>query len=184
VPVQVVATFGGMKTGDAIEVSEDEKREHVRKLVAGFDTAMLVTTALGGGLHARPLAIADKRPDGTLYFSTALESEKVRELEHDSNVNVVLQDGRRFVSLTGQAHVVRDRALIHELWSPSWKVWFPQGENDPSLCVLVVEPVEASYWDAAGATGLKYLFEMARAYVTNTRPKSDDDERHTGHVKL
>jgi general stress protein 26 len=179
-----MATLQTMKIGEAIKVSDEEKREHVRKLVAGFDTAMLVTSARGGGLRSRPLAIADNRRDGTLYFSTAIESEKVRELESDSNVNVVLQDGRRFVSLTGQARVVRDRALIHELWSPSWKVWFPQGEDDPSLCLLVVEPVEASYWDAAGATGLKYLCEMARAYVTNTRPKADDDERHTGHVKL
>jgi len=173
-----------MSTADAIKVSEEEKREHVRKLVAEFDTAMLVTSALGGGLRSRPLSIAKNRGDDTLYFATAFDSEKVEEIERNSNVNVVLQDGRRFVSLTGRARVVHDRALIHELWSEAWKVWFPQGESDPSLCLLAVEPLEAAYWDGAGVTGLKYLFEMARAYVTSTRPKSDGDERHTGHVKL
>ena len=173
-----------MKTGEAVKVSDDEKREHVRKLVAGFETAMLVTSSLADGLRSRPLSIAEKRSDGTLYFATSIDSEKVLEIERNSHVNVALQDGHRFVSLTGEARIVRDRALIHELWSESWKVWFPEGETDPSLCLLAVEPTEASYWDAGGATGLKYLFGMARAYVTNSRPNSDEDERHTGHVKL
>jgi general stress protein 26 len=172
------------KTGEAVKVSDDEKREHVSKLVAGFDTAMLITSGSAGGLRSRPLSIADKRSDGTLYFATSIDSEKVHEIERDPSVNVALQDGHRFVSLTGRARIVRDRALIHELWSESWKVWFPEGETDPSLCLLAVEPTEASYWDGGGATGLKYLFEMARAYVTNSRPSSDEDERHTGHVKL
>jgi general stress protein 26 len=179
-----VNRFRLMNTSEPVKVSEEEKREHLRKLVAGFDTAMLVTSALTSGLRSRPLSIAKKRSDDTLYFATAIDSEKVQEIERNSNVNVALQDGRRFVSLTGRARIVHDRALVHELWSESWKVWFPKGETDPSLCLLAVDPLEATYWDGAGATGLKYLFEMARAYVTGTQPKSDDDERHTGHVKL
>ena len=173
-----------MKAADAVKVSDEEKREHVRKLVAGFDTAMLVTSTITGGLRSRPLSIAKRRDDDALYFATAIDSEKVQEIEHNSNVNVALQDGRRFVSLSGSARIVRDRALIHELWSEAWKIWFPDGETDPTLCLLTVEPLEATYWDGAGATGLRYLFEMARAYVSNERPRSDEDERHTGHVKL
>jgi len=173
-----------MKAGEPVKVSTDEKREHVRKLVSGFDTAMLVTSALTGGLHSRPLSIAKMSDDDTLYFATSIDSEKVLEIERNSSVNIVLQDGRRFVSLSGRARIVRDRTLIHELWSEAWKIWFPQGEKDPTLCLLAVDPLEAGYWDGAGATGLRYLFEMARAYVANERPRSDEDERHTGHVKL
>jgi hypothetical protein len=44
-------------------------------------------------------------------------------------------------------------------------------------------PSEAAYWDSSGATGLKYLFEMAKACVTGTRPDTDDDELHTARVK-
>lgn len=168
----------------ATQVSESEKREHVRKLIAGFDTAMLVTRTLDGAMRARPLSIAQKSGDGTLYFSTSIESGKVHELEQDPRVAVVLQGNGKYVSLTGEAHVQRDRALIQQLWSETWRVWFPKGPDDPNLSLLVFEPHEADYWDAAGATGLKYFFEMAKAYVTNTRPSSDQDERHTGHVKL
>jgi general stress protein 26 len=175
----------GLKLGGMTNVlSEDEKRERLRALMAGFETAMLVTRTDGGGMRARPLSIADNRDDGALYFSTAIESPKVQELEADPHVNVVMQDGRRFVSLSGVARIVKDRGLIDKLWSEGWKVWFPKGKDDPSLCLLMVEPVEAAYWDMSGAHGIKYLFQMAKAYVTGTRPPSDDDDEHTAKVKL
>ena len=168
----------------ATTISEAEKRKRLSELVNRFDTAMLVTRSGDGGMRARPLAIADAGDDETLYFSTSLESPKVREIEADPHVNVVMQDGRRYVSLSGLARVVRDRGLIERLWSPSWKIWFPNGKDDPSLCLLRVEPVEAAYWDMTGTAGIKYVYEMARAFVTGARPPSDSDERHTAHVKL
>ncbi|HEX4509129.1 MAG TPA: pyridoxamine 5'-phosphate oxidase family protein [Burkholderiaceae bacterium] len=168
-------------------ISDAEKRERLWKLIAEFDTAMLVTRGPDGGLRSRPLAIAKKGQelgDDALYFSTSIESGKVADLKADEQVNVSMQETRRFVSLTGTARVTRDRALIDKLWAEGWKIWFPNGKDDPSLSILMVEPHEASYWDISGGTGLKYLFESAKAYVSGTRPPSDDDERHTAHVKL
>jgi general stress protein 26 len=168
----------------ATEISDDEKRQRLRMLLSQFDTAMLVTRTGGAGMRARPLTIAESDDDGAMVFSTAIDSPKVHELEADPHVDVVMQDGRRFVSLSGTARVVRDRALVERLWRPSWKVWFPGGKDDPSLCLLRVEPTEAAYWDLTGTTGIRYAFEMAKAYVKGERPPSDDDERHTAHVKL
>jgi general stress protein 26 len=164
-------------------VPEAEKREHLQKLLGGFDTAMLVTRSADGGMRSRPLAIAEKR-DEALYFATAAESPKVEEIEADPHVNVAMQDGRRYVSVSGVARLVRDRELVERLWSESWKVWFPDGKDDPSLRILIVEPTEAAFWDGSGAHGLKYMFEMAKAYVTGTKPSSDDDETHTARVKM
>ena len=168
------------------KISDSEKRDRLRKLIAEFDTAMLVTHG-PDGLRSRPLAIAKKGHDPgdqVVYFSTAIDSGKVSDLQNDAEVNVSMQEKRRFVSLTGTARVVRDRALIDRLWAEDWKIWFPKGKEDPSLSILVVEPREAAYWDISGGTGLKYLFESAKAYVSGTRPPSDDDERHTAHLKL
>jgi general stress protein 26 len=166
------------------ELSEDDKRQQLGKLMSEFKTAMLVTRTDDGHMRARPLSIAGSREDGALCFSTAVESPKVHELDADPRVNVVMQDGRHFVSLSGVASVVDDRALIDQLWSESWKVWFPKGKDDPSLRIVAVEPVEAAYWDMSGTAGIKYFFEMAKAYVTGTRPDSDDDQRHTARFKL
>lgn len=168
----------------SVQISDAEKRERLSTLLSLFDTAMLVTRTDGGGMRSRPLSIAESQDDGAMYFSTAIDSPKVEELEADPHVDVVMQDGRRFVSLSGIARVVRDRALIDRLWRPAWKVWFPQGKEDPSLCLLRVDPVEAAYWDMSGTTGVRYAFQMAKAYVKGERPPSDDDERHTARVKL
>jgi general stress protein 26 len=175
-------SFRSVSTPESM--SDEDKRERIKQLLAEFTTAMLVTRAPDGGLRARPLSIAGTREDGGLYFSTAVDSSKVHEIEDDPHVNVALQSGRRCVSLTGTASVVRDRSLIDRLWSESWRIWFPQGKDDPSLCLLVVQPSEAAYWDMSGTRGLKYLLEMAKGYLTRQRPSSDSDEGHTGHVKL
>jgi general stress protein 26 len=166
------------------KLSGEEKRKRLSELMAGFSTAMLVTRTEDGGMRARPLSIADQQDDGALYFSTALDSPKVHELQADAHVAVVMQDQRKFVSVSGIAGVVQDRALIDKLWSESWRVWFPKGKDDPSLCLIVVEPLEAAYWDMSGLRGARYVFEMAKAYVTGKRPPSDGDERHTAHLKL
>lgn len=165
-------------------ISDPEKRLHLRKLIDGFDTAMLVTRTADGSLRSRPLAIADDHQGDELFFSTGVETAKAHEIEADDNVNVTMQDKARFVSVTGKARLSQDRALIEKLWSEGWKVWFPGGKDDPSLRILIVTPSEASYWDASGIEGLKYLFGMAKAYVTGTRPASDDDEAHTGRLKM
>ena len=166
-------------------LTASQKRERLKKLMGDFDTAMLVTRTEDGGLRSRPLSVAHNADDKEgLYFSTAIDSPKVSELEADPRVNVCMQDKRRFVSVTGVARLVKDRALIDKLWSETWKVWFPKGKDDPSLRILAVEPSEAAYWDGTGLEGVTYLFEMAKAYVTGRKAESDDDERHVARVKL
>jgi len=165
-------------------ISDQEKRERLKKLISHFDTAMLVTHLKDGQLRSRPLAIAEKGEDGSLYFAISVDSAKVHEIEEDSHVNLSMQDKRRFVSVTGRARVLEDRAMVERLWSEAWKIWFPRGKDDPSLRILIVDPSEAAYWDASGIEGLKYFFESAKAYVTGSRPDSDDDQKHAAHVKL
>jgi general stress protein 26 len=159
-------------------LSNADKRKHLHELIKEFHSAMLVTRTPVGDLRARPLAIAEAQEDGLLYFATAIDSGKVHEVEGDPHVCVTLQDKRRFVSISGHARIVRDRALIEELYKEDWKVWFPKGKDDPSLSLLVVDATAAEYWDNAGAKGLGYLFEAAAAYVKGTRPSSDNDAQN------
>ncbi len=152
------------------------EREHVLAVMKEFDTAMLLTRTPEGNLRARPMAVADVRDDGRVYISTAIDSPKVHEIEADPDVAITMQGKTRFLSLSGRARVVQDRALIDSLWKEAWKVWFPGGKDDPALCLLEVDPVEAEYWDNAGTKGLKYLFEAARAYVKGEKPATTSDQ--------
>jgi len=181
-PARITCPQGGFKMSNRLNANE--RREQLQKIMHGFDTAMLVTRGENGGMHSRPLAIAEHSNAEVLYFATSADSTKVSEVGVDPHVNITMQDKRRFVSITGTAKVVQDRALIDRLWAETWKIWFPEGKSDPALCVLVVDPSEASYWDGEGVQGLKFLFEAAKAYLTGEDGKRKHDDRQSASVKL
>ena len=62
----------------------------------------------------------------------------------------------------------------------AWKLWFPEGKDDPSICLIHFSPEDGEYWNNAGAQGLKYAFEAVKAYVKGTTPESD----HAHHAKV
>jgi general stress protein 26 len=91
---------------------------------------------------------------------------------------VTLQDSRRYVSIGGTARITRDRALIDRLWSEAWKLWFPEGKDDPDLCIVEITPHQAEYWDQSGLAGVKFVLEAAKAYASGTKPKSGESGDH------
>src|SRR5262245_57478722 len=88
-----------------------ESRNHLYAVIRGFQTALLITHAPGGGMHARPLTVADVPTDGEILFATSSSSPKVAEIEADPRVLVTFQNGAQFVCILGTARVSRDRAL-------------------------------------------------------------------------
>ena len=131
-----------------------DTHEHFYDLVKDIKTAMMITRA-GGKLHARPMTVADLRPDADAYFATSLDSPKVAEIEADPSVMITFQDGRQIAMLSGNARIVRDRALIDKFWSVAWRVWFREGKDDPSLCLIKLEAQVGEYWDSSGVRGLR-----------------------------
>lgn len=156
-------------------MAEQDPRAHLVDLIEDFSTAMLATRSADGTVHARPMAVQKVEGDGDLVFCAALDSKKIAELRQDSRVAVVFQGKTKYVSLSGTAKVDRDRARIHAMWKEDWKVWFPDGKDDPNLCLVDVSVTEGEYWDASGAQGIKYLFDAAKAYITGEAPKDSKD---------
>ena len=87
----------------------------LQELLGEFDVAMLVTRTAEGMLRARPMALAEVEPDGTLWFLTDRRSGKVNELERDGHVAVTMQSRATFVSVSGTAAPVEDRARVAAL---------------------------------------------------------------------
>ena len=124
--------------------------EQVADMIRGIRVAMLTTVDGDGELHARPMATLESDFDGTLWFFTAADSEKVADLERDARVNVCYADepDARYVSLIGAARIVRDRRRMRDLWRPLQEAWFPGGLDDPELALLEVTVTGGDYWDA------------------------------------
>jgi general stress protein 26 len=149
------------------------ERKRLFEMLRDFDTAMLLTHSADGAMHARPMAVAELQPNGDAYFAAQADSPKIAEIQADPRVVVTFQSRSQFASVAGRAELVRDRVLIEKLWSEAWRVWFPGGKDDPSLCLIWVAAETGEYWDNAGAQGIKYAFEAAKAYATGETPKLD-----------
>ena len=142
-----------------------DKKQHLISLVKDFDTGMLTTRNAQGMLHARPMSLAEVDDDGRIYFSSAIDSPKVQDIGKDPQASVSFQGSARWVSLSGKLTVSWDRALIDRLWREGWKLWFPEGKDDPNLCILIFDPIEGEYWDNTGARGIRFVIEAAKAYL-------------------
>ncbi len=161
--------------------SPDDK---LRGLLEEFGVAMLVTRTAEGQLRARPMALAEVQPDGTLWLATDRHAAKVDELAHDSHVAVTMQSETKFVSLSGTASLVEDQGRAARLWRADWKSWFPGGKEDPNLVLLRVDCGVGEYWGGSGAGGLRYVIEAGKAILTGSRPNVADDPKVHAKVNL
>lgn len=158
--------------------------QKLHDLLKDFGTVMLVSRTAEGHLRARPMQVAEVEEDGTLWLMTERHSPKTREIAQDEHVNVAMQSSMKYVSLSGTADLIDDRARISRLWNEAWKVWFPGGKDDPNLTLLRVRGQTGEYWDNSGTSGLRYLIEAGRAYFSGTKPDVAGDPKIHGKVTL
>jgi general stress protein 26 len=145
--------------------STDNPQQHVHELARDIGTAMMVTRAADGGMHGRPMQTAQVDDAGHYWFATNRDSGKIDELVHDRQVCLTYCDssGSSWVSITGTARIVDDRAKAKDLYTHMWDNWF-DGPDDPELVLLCVHPDQAEYWDSASKAVT--MIKMAAAAVT------------------
>ncbi len=152
--------------------TQAEQQKKLGELIGDIKFAMLTTISSDGKLHSRPMTTQQKDFDRHLWFFTGLSTEIVPEVESNPKVNVSYSspDKNSYVSVSGAASVVRDRAKIKELWSPLYKAWFPEGVDDPDLCLLKVDVSEAEYWDMPNSK-VAQVYAFAKALATGEQAK-------------
>jgi general stress protein 26 len=78
--------------------------------------------------------------------------------------------GSKFLSLCGNASVVKDKNKIDQLWSESWRIWFPEGKDSANLVLLKIEPIKGEYWDFSGIMKkVMFAFEAGKALFTGEK---------------
>jgi len=142
--------------------------EKLRELVTDIDFCMLTTVDESGDLHSRPMSSnGDIDANGDIWFFTNASSHKVSEIAKLPKVNVSFADteNQRYISVSGTAQLVRDRAKIDELWRPEFKMWFPEGKDDPEVALLCISLEKAEYWDSPSST-IAYALSFVSSIVT------------------
>ncbi len=153
--------------------STTDDKQKVWELIKDIKIALMVTTGDGGELHGRPMAAMNKTFDGTLWFASREGTPKLGEIAEHMQVLLAYSEPKSqdYVSISGQASLVRDAAIVKELWSEPMRVWFPKGPEDPAITLIKVEVASAEFWDAPSSKWV-YAVGYAKARLTGEPPKN------------
>lgn len=147
----------------------EKDTETLNGLMKDARICMITTVDENGKITSRPMTLQEAELDKQLHlwFFTMENSEKVQQIQRNSQVNVSFSDQKHssWVSVSGSAQVVSDREKMKELWNPILKAWFPDGIDTPGLVLLSVRIDSAEYWDAPNSK-VKQILGMAKSAIT------------------
>ncbi len=163
----------------------EEKSNKLHELIAGLETAMFTTRRADGRLVSRPMAVQKRAAGADLWFVTMRGSEKLGEIANDPQVNLAFFKDRtkEWVSVSGHARVVDDRAKIHELYQPDWRAWFgdeggaQDGSPDDPRMILVGVDVEMAMFLELNKPQPVVLFELVKGMITGKKPDLGEPQR-------
>ena len=120
-----------------------------------IDFAVLSTRTPGGQIAARPMRNNRQVDyDGDNYFFTLDDTGTVRDIESDANVGVSYQAksgalGMKpfFITIEGQAELIRDKNAFAEHWTKDLDKWFKDGIDTRGLVMVKVNAQRLHYWD-------------------------------------
>ncbi len=144
--------------------------DKLKALINDVKTCMLITSGKCSKNATRPMAVIDTDADGNLWFFANNGSNKVKDIELDSQVQVVFAHPGKdiFIDVHGRASIETDPRYIADKWNPVIKAWFPEGINDPGLCLIKVKADEAHYWDTEGSK-VGAMVKIALSAVTGKK---------------
>ncbi len=170
------------------EVSTEKKLDDLYKLIDGIEVAMFTTRRPDGYLVTRPMQVQERRTGSDLWFWTNGDSHKLEELAADPHVNLGFYKDRtrEWVSVSGRARLVRDRAKIHELYKPDWRAWFGDeggerdgGPDDPRIVLIAVDADSVVYM-VNNTPRPVVLFEVVKGIVTGVEPNVGETRTLSG----
>lgn len=121
-------------------------------------------------LSTRPMSVQKIDDEGNFWFLSANDSHKNDEVVHDPFVHLLFQGSAHsdFLNIYGIASVSEDKEKIKELWEPILKTWFTEGEDDPRISVIKVEPINGYYWDNKHGNAVAFVKMLAGAALGKT----------------
>lgn len=129
-------------------ISPDEFNK-IKQHIQDIRIALLTTQSSTGALRSRPMATHQLDPDGTMWFFTRADSEKVAHIRQQPAIALGFSDLQSQVSVTtaGQAEIINDQAKVNALWNESMLDWFPEGKDDPNIVLLRITTLDGECWE-------------------------------------
>ena len=178
---------------DSINRNQPEKnREHlqgraaidkIKELVDRAENCFFCTYVTDGASSAaRPMNVRQVDDQGNLWFLSPNDSHTNEQVRLDPAVDLYFQASKHsdFLHLHGNATLSTDRSKIKELWEPILKTWFTEGQDDPRITVIKVEPTDGYYWDTKHGSAVAGIKMMIGAMVGKTLDDSIEGRVEVG----
>jgi general stress protein 26 len=156
-------------------MSDPNDIDRVWKLIDKIGICMF-TSKDGEKIRSRPMGAKPRQEAHVIYFLTDERGNKDEQVARDDHVCLSFAqpgDGK-FLTVSGIARVLNDRALIAELWDTGAEAWW-SGADDPSVRVIEVTPQDAQFWE--GPHGIVATFAMVVAAATAGPPVIGDQRK-------
>ena len=113
-----------------------------------LDICMMVTQSKRGILNSRPMSNnGDVKYNGSSYFFTYEGSKKIKDIEANPQVNLNFEGKNDlYLSVSGKAKLLRNKALFAEHWVDSLQQWFKEGIETKGMVLIHVEGEQLHYW--------------------------------------
>ena len=141
--------------------------------------AMMTTRRSDGHMRSRAMANQKRAPGADLWFVTRDGNAVLAELAHDPHLNLSYfrEKTREWISVSGTAALSKDRATIHQLHAPDWRMWFGDegdprhGTPDDPRMVLIGVTVHAAEFLEVNKPRPIVLYELVKGWVTGSEPE-------------
>ncbi|MDQ2751741.1 MAG: pyridoxamine 5'-phosphate oxidase family protein [Bacteroidota bacterium] len=153
------------------DLAGDEATKKIKELTNSAKTCFFCTQIESGKpFSTRPMSVQKVDDEGNFWFLSANDSHKNEEVTTNHSVQLLFQGSSysEFLNVYGTATVSEDKQKIKELWEPILKTWFTEGENDPRISVIKVEPTEGYYWDIKHNGAVAFVKRVAGAVIGKT----------------
>lgn len=133
----------------------DMTLEQISEKMRDIDIAVLTTRTAGGALAGRPMSNnRNVEYDGDSFFFTLADTGTVKDVRNDPNVSLsyaaksgMLHMKPFYITLTGTAELITDKAAFEEHWTKDVELWFKDGIDTPGLTLVKVTAERLHYWD-------------------------------------
>ena len=140
--------------------------------IGDVQAGMLGLANDGGKLVPMSPALRDE-PDGKIWFISAAGEDLVTDTASMNALpaRFVIADAKSgiYANIEGILAQVEDDAVLDELWNIMASAIFDGEKEDEDIRLLAFTPQMAGAWFST-TSGVKFLYEIAKAKVTGAKP--------------
>jgi general stress protein 26 len=157
------------------KLQDQEAVQKLKDLAEDVHVCMFTTMDENGSLSSRPMFTSSVDEEGNVWFFTNEFSEKINEVSKDNIVHLIYAHPAKniYLDVEGTCSLVIDRKKMDELWNPELKKWFPDGLEDPKICLVKVVTEKAYFWNHTSSK-MGLLFQMIRSITKGDQYKENE----------